>query len=471
MFSEKKIFQNPLNCRVSIDYIADKVKNYRRHFRSHRFDNTTTAINYVLGLIKCPKGEANLERMEEEIDKSEYRAYQQFISNSNWDCQGLQDALAKDASDILSARKKKNGLPTGYIIDESAHLKKGEMSVGVSRQYAGVAGKVDNCQIGVYTSLVNDKYATIINQRLFLPEKWTNDTERCNDAGIPKDFQIFKTKPELAIDMLKQDIVRGVKFDWIGGDGLYGHSYQMCKEIDELSLFFVMDVHKDEKVFLQEPSFLIPEKKQGPGRTPTKTKADKQGIRLDKLCQQLSCQDWKVEQIRDSTKGKINLYVYKAEVWSWDTVETSARKRTLIITKAADKTSKIKYSFSNGGINEYTHQQYGYFVAQRYWVERAFDNAKNELGMSDYQVRKWKSWHHHHSLVFLTSLFIMKQLIDIHPEVPLMSFRDTRILIILQVFGTRKEVQLRLEQMAQRHRKRQLDINYCYKKQRTVQQT
>jgi len=465
MLSEKKIFQLPGYGLISIDYINNAIEKFGCYFWAHRFDNTNTASNYILGLLKCPKGQANMERMEEEIENSEYRAYQQFISNSNWDCDGLLDALAKEGSTLLDSQKLINGLPIGYIIDESGHLKKGDQSVGVSRQYAGVVGKVDKCQVGVYASLVNGNNATIINERLFLPTAWTNDKIRCEKAGIPERFSPYKTKPELALEMLEQDIARGVKFDWVGGDGLYGHSYDLGKGLDILKIFFVLDVHKDEKVYLEEPTFAVPEKKAGRGRAPKNVKAFQQEIRLDKILHRLTSNDWKLEEIRDSVKGKINLFVYKAEVWAWDGKEPAARKRTLIITKTTDKKAKIKYSFSNGGIDQHSHKGYAYFVAQRYWVERTFDNAKNELGMSDYQTRGWKSWHHHHALVMLASLFIMKQQMDNHYEVPLLSFRDARILVLLQVFGTPEDVELRLEQMAKRHYKRKLDIDYCYSRQ------
>ena len=92
-------------------------------------------------------------------------------------------------------------------------------------------------------------------------------------------------------------------------------------------------------------------------------------------------------------------------------------------------------------MNEYSHQKYAYFVAQRYWVERTFDNAKNELGMSDYQTRKWKSWHHHHSLIMLASAFIMRQQIDNQSEVLLLSFRDARILVTDIWHRTRCEIE------------------------------
>ncbi|MDZ7776390.1 MAG: hypothetical protein U5L09_12700 [Bacteroidales bacterium] len=84
----------------------------------------------------------------------------------------------------------------------------------------------------------------------------------------------------------------------------------------------------------------------------------------------------------------------------------------MIITKTTDKKPKIKYSISNGDLDGYTHKEYAYFVSQRYWVERSFDNAKNELGMSDYQIRKWQSWHTHHAIVMMASLYIATQLIE-----------------------------------------------------------
>lgn len=459
MKSVKKTFSKSLISRFSINYISQKINNYKAFFKAHRFDNTPTARNYILGLLKCEKGQGNMERMEEEIPETEHKAYQHFITNSNWDCEGLQTSVAIDSSKALAAHKKTSKKSTGYIVDESAHLKKGKESVGVSRQYAGIVGKVDNSQVGVYGSLVNEKYATIINQRLFLPQSWTDNPSRCQKAGIPKEFQTFKTKPQLALEMIKQDIERGVEFDWIGGDGLYGHNTELCDALDQIGQFFVLDVHKDETVYLEEPTIFVPTKKQGKGRKPTKLKSDKPAIRLDKLIKEITDNQWVLQEIRDTTKGLLKLFVYKTEVWTWDKKQETASRRTLIITKTTDSKPRIKYSISNGELEQYTHQEYAYFVAQRYWVERTFDNAKNELNMSGYQFRKWKSWQHHHSLVMLASLLIMNQQIENQTEIPLLSFRDARILIIIQIFGTEKDLQLRLKQMEKRHKKRQYDID------------
>ncbi|MDC0584264.1 IS701 family transposase [Bacteroidales bacterium] len=438
------------------------------NFKVYRRDNTQTAINYLKGLFFCSKGEANMERMEEEISDSEYRAYQHFISNSTWDWEGLQKQVAQETSALLVQQKLKNNLPIGYIVDESAHLKKGTKSVGVSRQYAGVIGKVDNCQVGVYASLVNKTSASLINERIFLPKTWTDDKSRCKEAKVPKEHQSFKTKPQLALEMIKQDIERGITFDWMGGDGLYGHNTELCNGLDELNCFYVLDVHKDEKVYLQEPGFYIPESKSGKGRKAIKLHPDVEPVRLDKLIKSLPVESWSTEEIRDTVKGKLILWVYKSTVWTWDGKSKKAKKRVLIITKTTDSKPKTKYSLSNGESDNYTHKEYAYFVSQRYWVERSFDNAKNELGMSDYQIRKWQSWHTHHAIVMMASLYITTQLIEHQDNVPLLSFRDARILLVANICATQVEIEEKAIQMHKRHKKRKADIlrRFCKQKEK-----
>ncbi len=465
-FQSVKKICNFAKCCITGDCIEGFIETYKIRFKSYRFDTTPVAINYMKGLLICPKGEANMERMEEYVGNSEYRGYQQFISNSKWDYEGLKEQVAQDTSKLLNREKELNHLPVGYIVDESAHLKKGKKSMGVSRQYAGVIGKVDNCQVGVYSSLVNGTSASIINERIFLPKTWTNDNERCEEAKIPVESRIYKTKPELALDMIKQDIARGVNFDWVGGDGLYGHNTKLCDGLDDLGLFFVMDVHKDEKIFLQEPLFTVPLAKPGAGRKPTKLKADVPSFRLDKLQKDIPENEWKLEDIRDTVKGKLRLWVYKREIWTWNGKKSKAKKRILIITKTTDPKPKIKYSISNGDVKAYSHKEYAYFVSQRYWVERSFDNAKNELGMSDYQIRKWQSWHTHHAIIMLASLFITSKLIEGKKEIPLLSFKDARILIVARICITQIEMEQKIKQMQKRHAKRKADIDWNYYKQK-----
>lgn len=463
--SKKKFPQKSKNSSYSISYVDELVLGYRRIFTVHRRNNSQIATDYLNGLLKCEKGHANMERIEEEIDDLNYGAYHHFISNSKWDYQELISKLSLDVSRVLKENKVKSKVPTGYIIDESSHLKKGNESVGVANQYAGVAGKIDNCQVAVYSSLVNDNRATIINERLFLPASWTSSKQKCDKVGIPRENRVYKTKPKLALEMIDQDIAHGVEFDWIGGDGLYGHSSELTRGLDKRGKLYVLDIHKDELIYLEKPGIFIPGKKGGKGKAPEKLKADCEPCRVDHYMAGLNHIDWCKVKVRKTAKGWLKLKVHVVDVWLWDGKEKEASRRTLVITKTKGKRSKIKYSFSNGGAGTYLPKEYAYFQAQRYWVERTFDDSKNELGMSDYQIRKWIGWHHHQSLVMLASFFLLKQKIENEQEFPLMSVRDARILIIFKMFGTRQQYHKRMAQMKIRHKKRKKDIDRHYLKE------
>jgi len=176
---------------------------------------------------------------------------------------------------------------------------------------------------------------------------------------------------------------------------------------------------------------------------------------------------WKILEIRLRVGCDFS---FKKEVYTWDGESSTAKKRVLIITKTTDSYQKVKYSFSNGDINDYSHREYAYFVSQRYWVERSFDNAKNKLGMSDYQIRKWQSWHTHHAIMMLASLLIVTKLIETKQEIPLLSFKDARILIVTQICKNQIVMEHKIIQMQKRHIKRKADIDWNYNKQKLEKQ-
>jgi len=458
--SDKKTFQNSSNHCKSASCLEKFTFSFLLFFQVARHNRTQTALEYIQGLLTLEKGKANMERMEEEIPDSEYRTYQHFLTNSEWDYKGVIGKVRMDTSFTLKINKEKSNKPTGAIIDESAHLKKGIKSVGVANQYAGVAGKVDNCQVGVYVSMVNDHRAGLVNERLFIPEKWIKDKSRCKEAGIPAEEMVFRTKPQLALEMIDEMVNEDIEFDWVGGDGLYGHNRELRAGLDERGLLYVLDVHKDENVFLEKPEFVIPQKSGKKGRPSKIPKPNITPIRLDEYIKQLKNEDWVIEKkIRKTHKGWKKLKVHCKKIWIYQQDDNQIKELTLIITQTMEGNKDTKYSFSNGDIEQYTPREYAYFQIQRYWVERTFDDAKNETGMSDYQVRKWNGWHHHHALVFMANLFLLKQKIECQQEAPLMSVRDARILVVVSLFGTEKDMEIRLEQMKNRHKIRQKDID------------
>lgn len=144
---------------------------------------------------------------------------------------------------------------------------------------------------------------SIIDIRLFLPEQWTQDKARCDKAGIPESEQVFEKKPPKALSIIKSNVELGVQFDWIGGDGLYGHNTELTHGLDALGVFYVLDVQKDELFYLEKPVFSIPLKKGNKGRTPTNLKIDKATFRIDNYFGNLSDEQRERVKIRKATKG------------------------------------------------------------------------------------------------------------------------------------------------------------------------
>ncbi|AUB80038.1 hypothetical protein THSYN_03035 [Candidatus Thiodictyon syntrophicum] len=191
-----------------VKHLSNHLEGYHECFLTKTSDGYELCRGYINGLLKTESGKRNIERLNEEIEMPDnsYQQLQHFITDSPWSSERVMRLVAQNTSDLYADQHDYRSRDVGYIIDESAHLKKGNYSAGVSRQYAGVVGKVDNCQVGVYASLVWQCHSTLVNCRLFLPESWTSNPERCERAGIPPDARAFKTKLELALDMVTADM-------------------------------------------------------------------------------------------------------------------------------------------------------------------------------------------------------------------------------------------------------------------------
>lgn len=219
---------------------------------------------------------SNIERVSEEMF-TDYHQMQHFITESPWDYRLLIDRVAGDVSKCLPKRKL-----TGLIIDESGWEKKGEKSVGVSPQYCGNVGKVSNSQDAVFGALSNGDFASMVDARLYLPEVWCSDPARCKEAGIPEKSREFKKKWEIAIDIIAHQKSLGIDFDYVGGDGYYGNSIEMAEAIEEAGYVYMLDIHSNLTVYLENANIGIPLSTGKRGRKPTKERPLADGIRVDK---------------------------------------------------------------------------------------------------------------------------------------------------------------------------------------------
>jgi SRSO17 transposase len=400
-----------------------------------------------------------MERMAEVVPDSDDQSLQHFLTHSTWDEGAVIDQIAHDADQLIGGKSD-----SCLLIDETCYPKSGNKSVGVARQWCGRLGKVDNCQVGVFAVLGYRTHCIPIDFRLFLPEAWVKDKQRCIAAGVPEEAIGFNRKHDLALQMVISTRARGVRFNWIGCDSFYGEDPSFLRALDQMHEIFMADIHKDQHIYLQDPEPIVPQGKSNRGRKPSRLKAQTEPIRVDQWVQQQPDEAWRRLTIRDTTKGKLRLDILHKRVWLWDGKEKQAKHWHLIVRREV-KGSKIKYSLSNAPINT-PLRRLAYMQAQRYWVERSFQDSKTSCGMSDYQARKWRSWHHHMALVMMAMLFMLEQRLSYKGSHPLLSCQD--IISLLCNFLPKRSITSEevLRQLEVRHHKREASIKSAYRQQR-----
>jgi len=427
------------------------VDSYADHFQSYRHNVSDKARQYACGLMQAGSRK-NMDRMAEVVPEANSRNLQQFLTHSKWDYRGVMDHVARDADKLLG-----DGRDACLLIDESGFAKQGKSSVGVSRQWLGRLGKVDNGQVAVFGALANGRFAVPIDARLYLPEQWTDDPKRCEKAGVPEEERGFRTKPELALEIVRHARKGGLRFGWVGADAGYGKGPGFCSALDEMGQTFMVDVHSDFHVYLKDPEPYLPQKANDRGRPITKYQTDQKSIEVRQLVNSLPAQRWKTLTLRRTTRGVLRVRSCRVKVYVWDGESEKVQCWTLITTKSLGTNPDTKISLTNAP-NRTTLKRLGWMQRQRYWVERAFEDAKSECGMADYQVRKWRAWHHHTALVMMAMLFMLSERIFHKDTYPLLSCADIEVLLarfLPRRDVTEEEVMLQLEH---RHRKRKKAI-------------
>lgn len=407
----------------------------------------------------------NMDRMAEVVPEAKSRNLQQFVTHSKWNHRDVIDHVAHDADEILGDERD-----ACLLIDESSFAKQGKGSVGVSRQWLGRLGKVDNGQVAVFGALANGQYAAPIDARLYLPEEWTNDPKRCEGAGVPEGERGFRTKPEFALEIVRHARENNLRFGWVGADAGYGKGPGFGIALEEMGETFVVDVHSDFHVYLEDPEPYLLEKTNNRGRPPTKYQTDKKSIEVRNVVSSFSAGTWKKMTLRDTTRGALKVRICSSKVYVWDGESEKAKCWTLIVTKTLGATSDTKISLSNAPEHT-TLRRLGWMQRQRYWVERVFEDAKSECGMADYQVRKWSGWHHHMALVTMSMLFMLTERIHHKDTYPLLSCSDIEELLarfLPRRDVTKEEVILQLEY---RHSQRQKAIESHARRQKKFERS
>lgn len=418
---------------------------YGELFRSGNHNLARAAQQYLCGLMQADK--RNMERMVEAVPDSDYQVLQNFLTHSSWDYRAVMDRVASNTNGLLGGK-----VGTGLYIDESAFAKKGEQSVGVARQWNGRLGKQDNCQVGVFGALGRADRVGLIDARLYLPKEWTEDPRRCDRADIPRAEQIHRTKLELAQEIIVHARRTGVRFDWVGVDGGYGNSLEFLQSLQEQGETFVADIHSDRHIYLNDPAPYLPP--QDRGRPRMRHMSEAQPVEVRKWIKKQPTSSWRRKTLRNTTKGKLIVEVLHQRVWLWDKYSPTAHCWHLIVRREVDSPGTIKYCLSNApertSVIRLLQMQ-----SQRFWIERAFQDAKSHIGMAQYQARQWQSWHRHMALVMMAMQFMLEARLSHVQTHPLLSCYDIQILLAKTLPDRRSTQEEILRQLRMRHQQRQ----------------
>lgn len=365
------------------------------------------------------------------VPESDNQSLQHFISESSWDEDGVITEVQRRVSKLIG--DKENG---SMHIDESGILKQGKDSVGVERQYCGRFGKVDNCQVGVFLSYANGNKRVLIDKRLYLPEKWAVDMDRRTKCGVPENIE-FKKKSELGMDMILAAIKRNVPFNWLGMDCFYGQDCEFRKRLDLENITYVADIPSTGRVWLEKPKTEIIERKCKDGTLKKHIRVSKDEpapVNVSTVAESDSVA-WNHLFIRDTERKELWANIACLRVYPVEN-KLPAKECWLIIRKD-DGEKEIKYQLSNAP-EDTNIEKLGQMSASRYWIERALQDAKGELGMADYQVRGWTGWHHHMTMTILGMLFLLELLVEMNIKESRLTLQD--VVEILEVILPKREI-------------------------------
>jgi SRSO17 transposase len=358
---------------------------------------------YLRGLLLDADDNKNAETIALNAhggDTSQVRMTQFFISQATWPDGPLRTELVGWVNDDLGSD---DGV---LIVDESGFPKCGTKSVGVARQYCGATGKIDNCQVAVYLAYAAPQGHTLLDTRLYLPADWTEDPERCREAGVP-DQVVFRTKPELALELV-QGRGRNIRHGWVTFDEGYGKDPAFLSGLEESGERYLGEVPKSVRGWLQRP-VVEPagSKVKGRGRPLAKPRVRPDQPKpqtVEAIAATLPATAWQRIAYREGTKGVQHAHFARVRLFV-ERDDLPGPELWLMIERGCAQEPYVKYYLSNAQptCSLPTMARVGH---TRWPVEDCFLQGKQELGLDAYEVRGWRGWHHHMTLVMLAMWFL-----------------------------------------------------------------
>lgn len=348
------------------------------------------AIEYVSGLVSDLERK-NVESIAYRHDQDR-KTLQHFIGCAEWDHRPPMVELARQVGEEL-------GEEDGVIVfDPSSFPKQGKNSVGVKRQWCGRLGKVDNCQVAVYMGYVSREDRALVNTRLYLPEEWAKDRPRRKAAGVPKEIR-FQTRHQQALEMLDEQ-GHLLPHAWIAGDDEMGRSAGFRRDLQARNEQYLLAVPCDTLVRDLEAK---PPQYRGRGTIP---KLPFQ--RVDQWRDALPENAWTRIAVRDGEKGPLEVEVVACRVQAKIDQRVMKYEETLVVVRYVDDAGATKYDFYLSNAPRDTPlKEFARAALAAHRIEECIKRSKSEAGLSHYEVRNWRGWHHHQVLSLMATWFLV----------------------------------------------------------------
>jgi SRSO17 transposase len=336
-----------------------------------RSDVLARAMSYLAGLLSSAERKNSWQLAEITGAPNPY-GFQHLLGRADWDADKLRDRLRTYVIDYLDDPDAVG------VIDETGFLKKGTHSAGVARQYSGTAGKIENCQIGVFLAYASRDGHTLLDRELYLPKAWTDDRDRCRRAGIP-DERAFATKPILARQMLQRTFDAGVRLAWVTGDSVYGDDRSLRHWLERRTQAYVLAVSGNESVWVEQ-----------------------QQQQIKGVLPELPAQNWERHSAGAGSKGP--------RWYDWQRLALSdppqpGWKRWLLVRRSISDPSELTAYVVFGPAHR-TLADLVRVAGTRWTVEESIEIAKGEVGLDHYEVRSWRGWYRHMTLAMWAQAFL-----------------------------------------------------------------
>lgn len=345
------------------------------HFR--RAEPRRRALGYLKGLLATTERK-NGWHLAELMGEATPDGVQRLLNAADWDANVVRDDLRSYVVEHLGDDE------AVLIVDETGFLKKGTRSVGVKRQYSGTAGRVENCQIGVFLCYASRRGSAFIDRALYLPKEWAEDEQRRREAAIPDEIG-FSTKPQLAREMLQRAFEAGIPRAWVVADSIYGSDRRLRMYLEEEEQPFVLAVASNEPLWWGGPDYR----------------------KAAEIAAALEARAWKRISAGDGAKGP-RLYDWAlADLWRLQlTSEEQAWGHYLLVRRSIDNPADLAYYVVFARREGVTLERLARVAGMRWPIESCFEEAKGECGLDEYEVRRWDAWHRHITLSLLAHAFL-----------------------------------------------------------------